>query len=196
MFSTKAVVRSFCGLAMLASFLLAPANAAEIERRVTAKGAVSISIAGEIVEGDGQAVRLEIVRAEAEGYAISEIQLNSVGGRLFEGGDIARTIRAASLKTVVASGATCASACFLAFAAGLTRSVHSGARVGVHAACNESGDENHASSAATAAMARIAKILGVPSAIIEGMITTPSSEMFWLSKSNFVSMGAVVDGGR
>jgi len=45
-------------------------------------------------------------------------------------------------------------------------------------------------------MTRIAKILGVPPAIIEAMSSTPSSEIFWLSKTNLVSMGAVVVDGK
>jgi hypothetical protein len=40
-------------------------------------------VAGEIVVGDAEAFRLEVNRAEIGGYIISEIQLNSIGGRLF-----------------------------------------------------------------------------------------------------------------
>jgi hypothetical protein len=41
-------------------------------------------------------------------------------------------------------------------------------------------------------MARIANILGVPSTIVESMISTPSSQMFWLTSANLAIMGAVV----
>jgi hypothetical protein len=135
-------------MVLLTRFIVMPANAAEVERHLTTNGAAAISIAGEIMEGDADALRREIRRAEIGGYSISEIQLNSIGGSLFEGTSIARVIRAASLNTDVAVGDTCASVCFLAFASGSTRSVHLGARVGVHAASNESGEETQASSAA------------------------------------------------
>lgn len=196
MTASTAIARLVCGMVLLTRFIGVPANAAEVERHPTTSGAVTISIAGEIVEGDAEALRREIRRAAIGGYFISEIQLNSIGGSLFEGTSIARVIRATSLNTSVAVGDTCASVCFLAFAAGSTRSVHLGARVGVHVASNEAGEETHASSAATATMARIAKLLGVPSGIIERMVSTPSTQMFWLNGANFVSMGAVITGGK
>jgi hypothetical protein len=44
-------------------------------------------------------------------------------------------------------------------------------------------------------MGRIAKLLGVPSGIVERMVSTPS-QMFWLNGANFVSMGAVITDGK
>ena len=192
MISSRAIVRLVWGMILLTSFIATPTKAARIDRQVTSPLSITISIDGEIVEGDGEALKLEIGRAETLKSTISEIQLNSIGGSLFEGANIARIIRNALLDTVVASGDTCASACFLAFAAGSTRTVHSGARVGVHAVSDEFGEQTQASRAGTAAMARIAKILGVPSAIVESMISTPSSQMFWLTAANLAAMGAVV----
>jgi hypothetical protein len=48
----------------------------------------------------------------------------------------------------------------------------------------------------TEAMGRIAKLLGVPSGIVERMVSTPASQMFWLNGANFVSMGAVINDGK
>jgi hypothetical protein len=45
-------------------------------------------------------------------------------------------------------------------------------------------------------MGRIAKLLGVPSGIVERMVSTPASQMFWLNGANFVSMGAVINDGK
>jgi hypothetical protein len=175
------------------SWLVPPqAEAAEIERHATGPASVAISVDGEIVEGDGKAFESVISRTEAQGYSVSVVLLNSIGGSLFEGIDIARTIRKAAIKTVVASAETCASVCFFAFAAGSTRTVYSGARVGVHAAANELGQETPSSSAGTAAMGRIAEILGLPSAIVARIIATPSSQIFWLTKAHFAEMGAVI----
>jgi len=128
-----------------------PASGAEVERHPTVDGTVAISIAGEIAEGDAEALRLEIQRAQLENYLISEIELNSIGGSLYAGTGLARVIRAASLNTRVAERDICASACFLVFAAGSTKSVQNGARVGVHAA---SGDNTQISIKATEAMGR------------------------------------------
>jgi len=112
---------------------LAVTLAADIQRHVISEGVVTISISGEIVEGDGESLIANVKAAEAKGYTISEIRLNSMGGNLSEGTALVRIIRRTALSTVVLSGDTCASACFLAFAAGLMRTVQLGARVGVHA---------------------------------------------------------------
>jgi hypothetical protein len=156
------IVRIFCGMVLLAR-LNVPVSGAEVERHAGADKTVAISIAGEIVEGDAEALRLEIRRARFANYSISEIELNSIGGSLYEGTSLAKVVRASSLSTRVAESNICASACFLVFAAGSTKSVQNGARVGVHAATTASGDNTQISIRATEAMGRIAKLLGVPS---------------------------------
>ena len=78
------IVRIICGMILLAR-LNVPVSGAEVERHAGADGTVAISIAGEIVEGDAEALRLEIQRARFANYSISEIELNSIGGSLYEG---------------------------------------------------------------------------------------------------------------
>jgi hypothetical protein len=190
------IVRISLGIALLAMFNVLPVSGAEVERRASADGTVEISIAGEIVEGDAEALRLEIQTAQLAKFSISEIQLNSVGGSLYEGTSLARVVRAASLNTRVMERSVCTSACFLVFAAGSTKSVQNGARVGVHAATMASGANTHISIKATESMGRIAKLLGVPSEIIGRMVSTPASEMFWLNGANLASMGAVITDGK
>jgi hypothetical protein len=192
----KMIVRVIWGIVLLTGLNVLPVSGAEFERHAMAGGNVAISIAGEIVEGDAEALRLEIQRAQLANYPISEIQLNSIGGSLYEGTNLARVVRAASLNTRVAERNICASACFLVFAAGSIKSVQNGARVGVHAATTASGDNTQISIKATEAMGRIAKLLGVPSGIVERMVSTPASQMFWLNGANFVSMGAVITDGK
>jgi hypothetical protein len=188
------VVSVLCEMALLAGFAVTSSEGAEIKYRATENRLVTISINGEIAKGDGESFRSQIKEAEIKGYVVSEVQLNSGGGSLFEGTSVARAIRKRLLNTVVVPGGTCASACFVIFAAGATRSVHPTARVGLHAASTESGEENQDTSAATAAMVRIAELLGVPPAISSAMISTPPSQMYWLSNSQLEQMGAVVAG--
>ncbi|WP_426533770.1 ATP-dependent Clp protease proteolytic subunit [Bradyrhizobium sp. McL0615] len=175
------IVRISFGIALLTILNVLPVSSAEIERHATADKTVAISIAGEIVEGDAEAFRLEIQSAQLANFSIFEIQLNSIGGSLYEGTSLARVVRAASLNTSVAKRSICASACFLIFAAGSTKAVQNGARVGVHAATMASGDNNQIEIKATEAMGRIANLLGVPSGIVERMVSTPASQMFWLN---------------
>ncbi len=183
-------------LALVTTLDSPPALAAEVERYLITKTAVAISIAGEIVEGDAEALRSAMKSVTEAGYSIAELRLNSIGGSLFEGANIVRLVRAANLNTSVALGATCASVCFLAFAAGSNKLIDLASRVGVHVASDESGEETPASIAATAAMARIAQRLHVPPEIIESMASTPASQMFWLARSDLESMGAIITDRR
>ena len=100
----------------------------------------------------------------------------------------------AKMATNVAQGTTCASACFLIFAAGETKFANYTAKVGVHGASDQAGTETIQSGAATVSMARFAKELGVPAAIIGRMVVTPPNEMVWLSPSDLQSMGATMVG--
>lgn len=190
------IIRIALGIALVTKSILMPVSSAEVERHATADGTVAISIAGEIVEGDAEALRLEIQAAQSANFSISEIQLNSIGGSLYEGTSLARIVRAKSLKTGVAEHSICASACFLVFAAGSTKTVQNGARVGVHAATMESGADTHISIKATDSMGRIAALLDVPSEIIRRMVSTPASQMFWLNEAALASMGANITDGK
>src|SRR4051812_9835206 len=147
--SSSAILRLVCGLILLMQFALTPTIAADIQRHVISEGVVAISISGEIVECDAERLIANVKAAEAKGYTISEIRLNSIGGNLSEGTTVARIIRLAAIRTVVLSGDTCTSVCFLLFAAGLTRYVQLGARIGVHAASNEFGEESQTAQTGT-----------------------------------------------
>src|ERR1700730_2360410 len=98
------------------------------------------------------------------------------------------------MATNVGQGATCASACFLVFAAGESKFANYSAQIGVHGASDEKGAETVQSGAATVSMARIAKELGVPPAIIGRMVVTPPAEMVWLSPADLQSMGTTMIG--
>lgn len=135
-----------------------------------------------------------IKRANAAGKFVANVRLNSMGGNLLEGVKLADAIRTAKISTNVGQNSSCASACFLAFAAGDTRFASYGAQIGVHGASDEAGRETVQSGAATVSMARIAKDLGVPSAIIGRMVVTPPSEVVWLSPQDLQSMGVTMVG--
>src|SRR4051812_34994621 len=94
------------------------ANAADIGSRIIADRMTKLFIVGEIANGDSSVLISTIERAEAQLDEILTVELSSIGGSLYEGVEIARVIRAKSLNVSVTAGTTCASACFLAFAAG------------------------------------------------------------------------------
>ena len=118
---------------------------------------------------------------------IMGFMLDSPGGQLAEGVKLATMIQAAQLPVVVGPGATCASACFLLFAAGSSRIVAPDALIGVHSA-SEAGQENTDSMATTTAMARAAADLGVPPQIIGKMVETTPNRMAWLTRDDLALM--------
>ena len=85
-----------------------------------------------------------------------------------------------NVRTVVRSGASCASACGMAlFVSGKTRIVYMGGKIGIHSCANADGSQ---ADECTQRMASNATAHGVPWGVIEGFgkYTKPSS-MTWLS---------------
>lgn len=166
------------------------ADAAEFRSFTAKDGRVLISVVGELSEGDTDRFKSAIKAANDANKFVANIRLNSPGGSLVEGVKLAEAVQFAKIATNVGKDGTCASACFLVFAAGATKFANYNAKVGVHGASKggeEAGD-------GTVAMARVAKELGVPAAIIGRMVVTPPSEMVWLSPQDLQSMGTTMVG--
>ncbi|QIG98082.1 ATP-dependent Clp protease proteolytic subunit [Bradyrhizobium sp. 6(2017)] len=170
------------------------ASAATFKSVATKDGKTIILLSGEIVEGDFETLKASIKTANDAGKLVSGIRLNSPGGNLVEGLKLADAVRFAKVATNVAGSATCASACFLVYAAGATKFANYTAQVGIHGASDKQGEETVESGAATVSMARAAKELGVPAAIIGRMVVTPPNEMVWLSPQDLQSMGTTMVG--
>jgi hypothetical protein len=183
-------------LTSAAFWLLATGDSysATLSSSVSAEGKVVIKLSGEISAGDSQALTRLIKQANDAGRVVSGIRLSSPGGSVGEGAALADVVRFARIATVVANGSTCASACFLVFAAGLEKYVSRSAQVGVHGAANEYGEQTPDASAATIGMASISKKLGVPDSIIGKMVVTPPNQMVWLTEVDLVSMGTTMTG--
>ncbi|MBR1143772.1 hypothetical protein [Bradyrhizobium sp. AUGA SZCCT0431] len=122
---------------------------------------------------------------------MTSLRLHSDGGNLREGVLLAAVVKSAKISTNVGRDATCASACFLVFAAGEAKHANYRARIGVHGAA----DKGTASRSATKSMASVAEELGVPSSIIRRMVITPPGEMVWLNLVDLQSMGTNVSRG-
>ncbi|WP_420965855.1 hypothetical protein [Bradyrhizobium sp. B120] len=175
-------------------FALGPGQSAEIKSGVGKSGQATIWITGEIVPGDFDRFSAAVKQANDSGKYVANVRLDSPGGNLLEGAKIADAIRFGKMSTNVGKTAFCASACFLMFAAGSQKNVSYGAQVGVHGASGENGEETVASGAATVSMAKMAKELGVPPAIIGRMVVTAPSDMVWLSSQDLQSMGTTMMG--
>lgn len=169
-------------------------SAATLKSVATKDGKTIVLLSGEITEGDADTLKASIKSANDTGKLVSGIRLNSPGGNLLEALKLADVVRFAKVATNVAGNATCASACFLVYAAGATKFANYTAQVGVHGASDKQGEETMASGAATVSMARAAKDLGVPPAIIGRMVVTPPNEMVWLTPQDLLSMGTSMIG--
>ncbi|MBR1251470.1 hypothetical protein JQ609_31705 [Bradyrhizobium sp. AUGA SZCCT0169] len=172
----------------------ASASSATIKSLPGKHGGVTIQISGRFTTGDADAFISEVKQATAAGKYIENVQLDSAGGKLLEGVKLAGAIREGKISTTVGQGAVCASACFLAFAAGDPKFVDHSAQIGVHKASHEGGRETVLSGVATVSMAHFAKELGVPSAIITRMMMTPPTKIVWLSSGDLQSMGVKMAG--
>lgn len=180
-----------CGAVILAQPTIA--SAAEIKSGMLKDGRVVITISGDIQIGDTDVFKAAIKTANDTGKLVNSIRLNSPGGNLLEGVKLAEVVKFAKMATNVGHNATCASACFLLFAAGEAKYANYTAQIGVHGA-SEKGAESSVSGTATISMARVAKDLGVPSSIIGRMVVTPPSDMVWLSPGDLQSMGTTMVG--
>ena len=104
------------GLALSVSI----AAAAEIKSFNLKDDSVEISISGSIAPGDADLLKARIKEANDAGKLVTSLRLNSEGGNLVESVRLADAVRFAKMSTNVGQSATCASACFLIFAAGET----------------------------------------------------------------------------
>jgi hypothetical protein len=179
---------------MAATSIAAGARAADLTSSATGDGRVMISLSGAISPGDSDNLKSAVKVANDAGKRVSSLRLNSAGGNLVEGAKLAELVMLAKFATDVGQGATCASACFLVFAAGQTKSADYTARIGVHGASDRTGAETVQSGAATVLMARLAKDLGVPPAIIGRMVVTPPAQIIWLNPADLQSMGVTMVG--
>lgn len=169
------------------------AIAATVEHFTSKEGREVINLSGPIVSGDANQVANVIKEANVAGRLVSGLRLNSPGGSLDEGAKLADVVRYSKIATVVMNGTSCASACFIVFAAGNEKYASYSAGVGVHGA-STNGQETEGSRAATIAMAKIVKELGVPPAIIGQMVVTPPDQIVWLQPADLQSMGVTLTG--
>jgi hypothetical protein len=170
----------------------AEARTAALLEETLRNGHVVLHLTGRIDSKDAASFAAAVDKLTAAGKRIDVVSLNSTGGQLGEGALIASVIKTSRLATRIENGALCASACFLAFAAGEPRTAHPNAYIGVHKAADNDGRETYKSREATREMVEFARQLGVPSTITDKMGRTPSDSLEWLSARDLRSMGATV----
>jgi hypothetical protein len=164
---------------------------AEIARIDSKDSKTRIDLVGEIAPGDGDKLKAHIAAANAAKRVVVAIRLDSPGGNLVEGVNLSELVKFGRIATSVRSGHTCASACFIVFAAGNEKFASYNTKIGVHGASDEKGQEV---GAATVTMSRILKSLGVPPGILGKLVVTPPSDMVWLTVDDLRSMSVTMFG--
>jgi len=167
------------------------ASAADLTTTLSRESRTIVLLNGELAEGDAGRLR-DIIRGSiSSGRPVSGIRFNSPGGSLVEGVRLAGVIQNARVATVIATGATCASACFIAFVAGNQKFVSATATVGVPGAANRFGQD---AAGEIPSIVRVVKELGLLDAIVEKMLATREDEISWLTQDDLRAMGATTTG--
>lgn len=152
-------------------------------------GLVYFRLDGKIVQNDPFLLVNALDLAKAKNLKVWGVFLNSPGGDVDAGLQLASIIRQNRLSTYVTANSTCASACFYLFAAGVDRWTANGAKVGVHSAA-ENGLETDKATAATIRFSRVlAATLDIPDGIIGKIVKTPPQSIYYLSPQDLASMG-------
>ena len=167
------------------------ASAADLTTTPSRENRTIVLLNGELAEGDASRLRDIIKGSTSAGRPVSGIRLNSPGGSLLEGVRLAGIIQSSKIATVVAAGATCAAACFVAFIAGNQKFVSATAAVGVPGAANKFGQD---AAGEIPAIVRVVKEMGLLDAIVEKMLATREDEISWLTHDDLRAMGATTTG--
>ncbi len=143
-----------------------------------------LRLEGPLGLGDGE--RIRALTAKAAGLRV--VELDSPGGRLKEGEEIAALVKRASWHTRT-TGA-CESACTLVHMAGERKQLLPGAKIGFHRA--SAGTVNPVlDTLANRELVRIYREAGLPERFIERTLATPASRMWYPSRDELVGAGLV-----
>lgn len=141
-----------------------------------------------IASGEIGLTEREAFLAATSNRPASLIFLNSDGGYMGGGIELAEYIRSQGYTVIVPSG-YCASACFLVYAAARQKGWEPGAYIGVHRAKEETYGETPMSMAATNLMAQKLGQWGVPPLIAGKLDYTAPGEIAWLTEDDLHSLG-------
>jgi hypothetical protein len=167
------------------------ASAADLTTTLSRENRTIVLLNGELSDGDAGRLKDLIRTSTTSGRPVSGIRLNSSAGSLLEGVRLAGTIQNAKIATVIPSGATCASACFIAFVAGNEKFASATATVGAPGAADRFGKD---AAGKVPSIVRVVKEMGLLDAIVEKMLATRDDQVAWLTQDDLRAMGAVTTG--
>ena len=175
-------------IACTAGLSIGNAYSAEFSAYQDATGDPTVMMKGPIEEGDFErlAAYLNGNPAAFLFFFMKGLYLDSPGGDVREALKIASFIEQNFIDTIVESGSTCASSCFLIFSAGSRRVMKQGAKIGVHRITLSAYELDIAKteSIVQPTAENVEKYLrrtGMPSRVLEKMNETPASSVYWVT---------------
>jgi hypothetical protein len=176
----------FLAIALLTACTSFPAVAAKISVTLQASGRPTlVTVEGVLTASDGDQF---IVKTAPLQTAI--VILDSDGGSLVAGLQIGEAIRQKKFSTTVATGRRCASACALAWLAGVPRFIGADGKIGFHAAYHS--DSGRETGVGNALVGAYLTRLGLSYAAVVYITEAAPHEMTWLSITDAVSRGIQV----
>lgn len=181
-------MRSICVIIFL--FLMLPVTrAADINVKTLENGSTLIVIEGRFDLSDVETFRTKIEPLPA---AKATIAFRSKGGRLLAGIRIGTLIRAKKFTTVVPDGASCASACALAWLGGARRFMGHDSSIGFHAAFIFKSDVPTESGPGNAILGAYLNQLGLSEKAILYVTQAAPTSMQWMSLQDAAEHGIAV----
>ena len=184
-------MRTFLYTAAIFSSVAFPAAAMQFSIAPVQGDSIVIRATGPIISGDMERLAA-FMRSLPESDRVLGYAMDSPGGEVVEAEKFADVVRGTHATVGVLSGAECASACFLIFAAAPRKLAAADALIGVHSASDVGGTETLGSLAMTTLMSRDLAELGVPSSIIARGSETEPNRMEWLMPSDLALLGVEV----
>lgn len=167
------------------------APAATFDVLDTGESGAAIVIRGPIERSDTAGFARTYFRATAAGKKITGVMLDSEGGNVAASFEIGDMVREMKMSTFVPGTATCASACFNIFSAGVERGASEGAYIGLHRPSIDGRETVESQSLAIGSVEKL-KSYGVSDAIIGKIVTTPAAGITWLKAADLRTMGVVM----
>lgn len=167
------------------------AGAATVSAAPDGGGHVVIRLTGRIGAEDDAALASALRRAGRAGTPVAGLALSSPGGDAAGALRIAMRVVSTGLATRVDAGGTCASACFIVFAAGRPRSVGPGAVLGVHRVA-VGGRDAPRGKPIDDRLAVVLRDLGTPGNVVAAMLSTPPDGLYVLDGEDLRTMGVDV----
>ena len=169
-------------------FATTQVTAAEFQLSGKRDGKIALMMSGNIEQDDGATLRSLILMAQTKALKISQLSLNSRGGSVVAGADLATTVRRSGISTSVDDASVCASSCFMVFAAGMDRAASAQARIGVHSVTSSTTGETRLAKSVTIDVARLLADFGVPPSILGRMVTAKPDDIAWLTAEELRAM--------